>query len=169
MPYEPMTVVVLQGTGQAQGGAVQAPPPPPIPALPAEPGAATGGAPGTGRIVFNSEEFGNQIRNQIRDQITGTQAPRNNDIPPEVIPLVGMTLGILMSVIILFPIARAIGRMIDRRTDRSLVKVAEVAPQLRLLQESVDAMAIELERISEAQRFTARIMAEKSPEALPRG
>lgn len=91
---------------------------------------------------------------------------RNDDIPDEVIPLVGMTLGILMAMVILFPIARAIGRWIDRRTDKSLVKVADVAPQLRQLQESVDAMSIELERIGEAQRFQARLMAER-PAELP--
>ncbi len=155
MPYEPASDLVLQGTEQVSA------PPLPIGAMPAEPGAATSAASGTIR---------DQIRQQIRDQIAGTSQPsRSSDIPPEVIPLVGMTLSILMAIIILFPIARAISRMIDRRTDRSLVNVAEVAPQLRMLQESVDAMAIELERISEAQRFTAKLMAEKVPQALPRG
>lgn len=93
-----------------------------------------------------------------------------DEIPDEVIPLVGMTLGIIMSMVILFPIARAIGKWIDRRTDKSLMRIADVAPQLRQLQESVDAMAIELERISEAQRFQAKLMAEpKAPAALEGG
>ncbi len=41
--------------------------------------------------------------------------------------------------------------------------------RLERLQQSVDAIAIEVERIAEAQRFTARLMAEQ-PErvALPR-
>ena len=37
------------------------------------------------------------------------------------------------------------------------------------LQQSVDAIAVEVERIAEAQRFSAKLLAEKSsPSALPR-
>jgi hypothetical protein len=37
------------------------------------------------------------------------------------------------------------------------------------LQQSVDAIAVEVERIAEAQRFSARLLAEKgTPAALPR-
>lgn len=141
------------GLAQASGGGqpAQAPPapPPPIPLLPGQAGAAAGAGQG---------------------QVFTTQPPFDrNEIPKELIPLVGMTLGILMTIIILFPIARAIGRMIDRRTDRSLVKVADIAPQIRQLQESVDTMAIELERISEAQRFTAKLMAERPQGSIASG
>ena len=38
----------------------------------------------------------------------------------------------------------------------------DLTPQIRQLQDSVDAMAIELERISEGQRFTAKLLAERS-------
>ena len=91
------------------------------------------------------------------------------EIPDEVIPLVGMIMGIVMTMVIMLPIARAIGRWIDRRTDRSLVKIADVAPQIRQLQESVDAMAVELERIGESQRFMAKLAAEKAPVGLGAG
>jgi len=191
MPYVPVAKVVLQAAapaaaqataqgaaqqgaaqqGAAQQGAAQQLPgaPPPIPPLPAAPGAATGGQPGP-TITVGGDAFRDAIRDQVRDAVAGTGQPSNrNEIPREVIPLAGITFGMFAMVIIFFPIARAIGRMIDRRTDRSLVRVGEVGPQLRALQESVDAMAIELERISEAQRFTAKLMAEKTPGALPRG
>jgi hypothetical protein len=131
---------------------------PQIPAMPAQPGAATavpGGllVPGQ-RVIVQGDGQGAPVVLQPPPRII-----RDEGIPDEVIPLVGMIMGIVMTMVILFPIARAIGRWIDRRTDRSLVRIAEVAPQLRTLQESVDAMAIELERISEAQRFTAKLMA----------
>lgn len=148
------TPVLTQFPGQATQ-ATQAPQAPQaqIPVLPAQPGQATGGA-----ITVGAQGGGGT-------GITIQPPPfQRDEIPDEVIPLVGMTLGIVMTMLILFPIARAIGRAIDRRTDRSLVKVADVAPQLRQLQESVDAMAIELERISEAQRFTAKLMAGKNQE-----
>jgi hypothetical protein len=43
-----------------------------------------------------------------------------------------------------------------------------VSQRLEQLQQSVDAIAIEVERVAEAQRFTARIEAEReSRHALP--
>jgi len=166
---------------------------PPIPALPARPGAATGtqaNAPVVGTAAQDARAAADearaavdQARHAIRDAVrttirtdvqqgqAGTIVPppyRNNEIPPEAIPLVGMTLGLLLAMIVGFPIARAIGRVIERRGTAGLVKVSDVAPQLQQLQASVDTMAIELERISEAQRFTAKLMAERSV-ALPRG
>ena len=45
---------------------------------------------------------------------------------------------------------------------------ADVTEQLAQLQQSVDAIAIEVERIAEAQRFTARLEAERDErQALP--
>ena len=43
-------------------------------------------------------------------------------------------------------------------------------PQIAQLQESIDAMAVELERITEAQRFQSKLMAGKAeePARLPR-
>jgi hypothetical protein len=35
------------------------------------------------------------------------------------------------------------------------------------LEQAVDAIAIEVERMSEAQRFTAKLMTERAPEQLP--
>ena len=93
---------------------------------------------------------------------------RDSDIPKEVIPLVGMSLGMVVAMVVCYPIARAIGRVIERRGEAGIVKASDVAPQLQQLQASVDTLAIELERMSEAQRFTAKLMAERST-ALPSG
>jgi hypothetical protein len=46
------------------------------------------------------------------------------------------------------------------------VRAADLQPQIRQLQESIDTMAVELERISEAQRFQAKLMSERA-HALP--
>lgn len=184
MPYD-IRGNEVQGTTQA--------PSPPIPPLPAAPGAATGQAAGTatgaGTGVVTREQAQEQMRQaaenlraaiqgEIGNPVAGTQGivvqpppiPRNpNEIPPEVIPLVGIVMSMVAVMVIGYPIARAMARMIDRRSDASRVKVGDVAPQLRSLQESVDAMAIEIERISEAQRFTAKLMAERAGQALPAG
>ncbi|MBK6488926.1 MAG: hypothetical protein IPF98_19225 [Gemmatimonadetes bacterium] len=45
-----------------------------------------------------------------------------------------------------------------------------VDDRLGRMEQAIDAMAIEVERISEGQRFTAKLLAERAPEAsrLPR-
>jgi hypothetical protein len=164
-------------------------PPPPIPALPTTPGAATGA--GTSP---NATQLRQEIQQAVRDVRDAAREARqngvpagvviapgggqagttiqtlpfdpNNMIPPEVVPLTAMTLAMIAVIFIGWPIARAFGRRMDRRTELVAVKAADIQPQIRQLQESVDAMAIELERIGEAQRFTAKLMSERAM-ALP--
>jgi membrane protein required for beta-lactamase induction len=44
----------------------------------------------------------------------------------------------------------------------------ELSRQIQQLQESVDTVAVEVERIEEAQRFNARLLAEGRGESAPR-
>ena len=46
------------------------------------------------------------------------------------------------------------------------VDFARVESQIHALQQSVDAVALEVERISEGQRFTTRLLAERSGERV---
>jgi hypothetical protein len=69
-------------------------------------------------------------------------------------------------VVVGFPLSRAFGRRIDRSKSSPAVSGPDLTPQIRQLQDSVDAMAIELERISEGQRFTAKLLADRSPNSL---
>ena len=166
-----------------------------IPALPSRPGAATGtqsapvaggatpGAVIAGDRASEAQQAATATRDAVRDAVqttirntvqlgeSGTLVPPpggNSGIPKEVIPLVGMSLGMVVAMVVCYPIARAIGRVIERRGEAGIVKASDVAPQLQQLQASVDTLAVELERMSEAQRFTAKLMAERSPE-LPSG
>lgn len=90
----------------------------------------------------------------------------DNEIPREVIPILGIVGGTIITIVVLGPIARAFARMVNRRADAMTARVPDSSPQLRQIQESLDVMAVELERISEAQRFQAKLMAER-PAALP--
>lgn len=173
----------IAAPGQAAQAAQQGPP---IPVLPARPGAPTGaqagaasaqGAASAAQDAATSaqntaQETRDAIRDAVRTTIQTTVQPgepvitvpppyRQNEIPREVIPLVGMFLGLVVAMVVGYPIARAIGRVIEKRGTAGLVRATDVAPQLQQLQASVDTMAIELERISEAQRFTAKLMAER--------
>ena len=58
-----------------------------------------------------------------------------------------------------WPIARALGRRIERRAAPGGLP-AGLGDQLTRIEQAVDAMSIEVERISESQRFLARLQAE---------
>ena len=63
--------------------------------------------------------------------------------------------------VIFVPLARAWAKSIGQR-DRASALPPGMNEQLSMLQQSVDAMALEVERISEAQRFTTRLLSEQA-------
>jgi hypothetical protein len=176
----------MSGLMTVQGTTAPAPPQgPAIPPMPARPGAGTGAtaAPSTSAqqageaAAAAAQAAAEAVRNEIEVQTGQPQivipppyrTTRNNDIPPEVIPLVGMVMGTVMTIVLGYPIIRFIIRIVERKTDRGALAAKDVTAQLRALQDSVDTMAIELERISEGQRFTAKLMAEREQRALAQG
>jgi methyl-accepting chemotaxis protein len=95
-----------------------------------------------------------------------TVMPSNRDFPPQAAP-VAISFFVMMGFIIVgLPLARAIARRIDRSTQRPQQVAPEIRQQLDQLSASVEAIAIEVERISEGQRFTTRLLTGKEP-ALP--
>jgi hypothetical protein len=93
---------------------------------------------------------------------------RNLDVPPRAAS-VAMFFFLTMAVIIIgLPIARAFGRLIDRRSQQPQTP-PQVTAQLTQLTQAVDAIAIEVERISEGQRFTTKLLSEqqKAAKGLP--
>lgn len=81
-------------------------------------------------------------------------------IPPQVPVIIGTAFTGIIGLILAFPIGRAIARWIDRRgvvapTDPQL------ANRLAAIEQAVDTVAIEMERLSEANRFTTRLLSER--------
>ena len=58
-----------------------------------------------------------------------------------------------------FPIARAIARRMDRRNAAAPAD-SDTRVRLERIEQAVDAIAVEVERISEGQRFTTKIISE---------
>lgn len=50
---------------------------------------------------------------------------------------------------------------------REIPPVATLANQLERIEAAIEVMAVEIERISEAQRFSARLLSERDPARLP--
>lgn len=89
--------------------------------------------------------------------------PVQETIPHEAVVL-GLSFFLMLAVMVIgLPIARAFARRMDRRPLPTPPN-PELAAQLQRIEHAVEAMAIEVERISESQRYVARIQADRSPE-----
>ncbi len=82
---------------------------------------------------------------------------------------VGLTAGFM--VLVLFPIAFAFARLMWRRAMTAPPKKdVESDQRLERMEQAIDSIAVEIERVSENQRFTTRILSEASGfAALPAG
>lgn len=90
-------------------------------------------------------------------------------IPRELIPIALFTM--IPITVIGAPIARAIARRIERgATGRATSSMPnEVAARLERMEHAIDAIAVEVERISEGQRFTAKLLAARADVERPAG
>ena len=85
-------------------------------------------------------------------------------IPPQMVDI-SIAFFIMMAVIIIgWPLARAIGRRLERRADAPAAPDPAFAVQLQRIEQAVEAMSIEIERISESQRFMAKLQTGAVPE-----
>ena len=104
------------------------------------------GGPGPTRIVYsgaNSRDSG-------------------SDFPPQIVDI-SVAFFIMCAVMVIgWPLARAFGRRLERRSDVPAVTAAS-SQQLNRIEQAVEAMAIEVERISESQRFLAKLQNAPAP------
>ena len=98
--------------------------------------------------------------------------PRSRSGPdPEMV--VGLSFALLM--VFALPLSIAFARRLWRgKPQPAAPKVDEIAPRLDRLEQAMDAVAIEVERISEGQRFVTKLLAERptatvAPSVAPRG
>jgi hypothetical protein len=130
---------------------------------------------------IDREQFREQLRQTIEDARTAGQdagrvtviapaAPAGvattqppwipPDVPPRAADVAVSGMIMLAAIIIGFPIARALARRLDRTGLKPNVPV-EVTSQLAQINQAVEAIAVEVERISEGQRFTTKLLAEQ--------
>ena len=85
------------------------------------------------------------------------------NIPGELIPIVlFVTMGITA---IGWPIARSLARKMDRESLQPKIPL-ELQGRLERMELALDSIAVEVERISEGQRFTTKLLSERQ-QALP--
>jgi len=129
-------------------------------------------------------DLGAQIRQQVREQVAAAReqaqqtraqtgvavapiGPLDNVIPPQAVDIATAFFVMIAVIVVGYPLARAVARWIERRGQAPAIPPG-MGDQLQRIEHSVDAMAIEIERISEAQRYMARLQTERAePAALP--
>ena len=111
------------------------------------------------------------IRGRDGAQQTFTVPPfafGDNVIPQQAVDIYIAFFLTVAAIIIGLPLARAFARRMDRRSGQGQVS-GEITNQLAQLNQAVDAIALEVERISEGQRFTTRLLTESRDAKLPTG
>ncbi|HMS03293.1 MAG TPA: hypothetical protein PKE51_09975 [Gemmatimonadaceae bacterium] len=146
---------------------VEQPAAPPGPASEAGDAAAPNAAqaPVAERVVLNDgTEFRLENGRLVIQDETGATTTlgynANEVIPPEVPVIIGLAFSGIIGIILAFPIGRAIARWIDRRGYSTPVD-AQLVNRLTAIEQAVDTVAIEVERMSEANRFTTRLLTER--------
>ena len=91
-------------------------------------------------------------------------------IPPGAIEISEAFFATIAIIALGIPIIRAITRRLERGPSAAALSQQtspEVLSRLERIEQGVEAIAVEVERIAEAQRFSAKIMAEQQKRALP--
>lgn len=126
------------------------------------------------------EEMRQQIEDAIRaareaaqaqaEVATTTQPPtpfppfRDPGPPENLIMLIVVLASLAAATIIFYPLFRAFGRRLERRNDPP-AEVPDLAPRLDRIEQAIEAIAVEVERVSEGQRYVTKSMHEMR--ALP--
>ena len=101
---------------------------------------------------------GRGITIQPRGEGITIQPPFDNVIPPGAVDISIAFFVSMAFIIVGLPIARAFARRMDRRGETA--SASEIAPRLDRIEQAVEAIAIEVERVSEGQRYTTKSIAE---------
>jgi hypothetical protein len=119
----------------------------------------------------NNQSVGEAIReavDEVKQEIAQARAegireirvePQfDNAIPAGAVDISIAFFGAMAFIIVGLPLARAFARRMDRRGQSA--SASEITPRLDRIEQAVEAIAIEVERVSEGQRFTTRAIAD---------
>lgn len=143
----------------AEQAGADAPPPPSPPDPP------------RGRPIIISQDNGEPVTidfdngNLVITQDGNTrEIPWQTVVPSGAVDIAQALAATMFFLVIGWPIARAIARFIDRRgtiNNNNAQLQAQFNERFEALERNVDTVAIEMERLSEAQRFTSKLLAER--------
>lgn len=118
------------------------------------------------QLESDLSETGHQLAMAPGALVAAAEARQFSGMNPDSIAALG---GVFM-IFVLAPIAFAAARMMWKRTNRPVQQAMsdDASKRLERLEQGMDAIAIEIERVSEGQRFVTRLLSEgHSVPALP--
>jgi hypothetical protein len=124
------------------------------------------------RIESELDQTGQQLSSPAAARVAGTQnpfvfGPQIRMTGDEVIPIVAV-----ITIFVFAPIALSISRLIWKRGSRTAMASAlpnDASQRLERIEQAMDAIAIEVERVSEGQRFVTRLLSERTPGVVGAG
>ena len=116
--------------------------------------------PNPGRITINGKDISVDGGGST---VTGTAFPFPSDIPPGVQSIATTAIVSFALMIAAFPVFGLLKALVNRRAStQAALPSRDTTDRLQRIEAAVDAMAVEVERISEGQRFVTRVLAERS-------
>jgi hypothetical protein len=82
---------------------------------------------------------------------------------PEIIPVAFFAF-LAVGAIALSPVFRAIARRMENRSMPADSSRAEIVDRMERMEQAIDAIAVQVERIAEGQRFTTKLLSEQAQE-----
>lgn len=87
-------------------------------------------------------------------------------IPGELIPIVAIVGGCAVAIFV--PLARAYAKRMERDSAATLPS-RDIAERLERMEHAIESIAVEIERVSEGQRFTTKLLSEQRGPRLTAG
>ncbi len=81
--------------------------------------------------------------------------------PDEILPFAFAFAALIVGAKIVLPVVRAFAKRVESRAVQPPLPV-EVTSRLERMEQAIDSIAVEVERISEAQRFTTKLLSGKT-------
>ncbi len=90
-------------------------------------------------------------------------------IPDNAVPIVGIVFGTIMIMVIVTPIIKAVIRAVERRhlPPSQPALPADLGARLDRIEQTVESIAVEIERVAESQRFLTRLQTERPAIGAP--
>lgn len=121
---------------------------------------------GETRIVVGADGSINETRSGADVPAPALPAPRRKELPGGLVDMMVVIFGFVALTSIGTPIAKAWARRFERKGERD--QQVQLAQRLESIEQAIETVAVEVERISEGQRFTSKLLAERAPKETER-
>lgn len=92
--------------------------------------------------------------------------PRRKQLPDGLVDMMMVIFGFVAITSIGTPLAKAYARRWERKGERD--QQLQLSQRLEAIEQAIETVAVEVERISEGQRFTSKLLAERAPVDMER-